>query len=160
MNANIKRTDSPLIAPSRLFRSFFMGGFECSTFKHRNGERLDLVGSTKHDQFCQQDYQRLKSQGLCVAREGIRWHLMEHPAGQYDFSSVQPMLAAARAEGIQILWDICHYGWPDDLDIMAPEFVPRYANFAKAFAQLIANETDEVPFFAPINEISFFSWAG
>src|SRR5207249_942501 len=30
----------------------------------------------------------------------------------------------------------------------------------KAFAQLIQNETDDIPFFAPINEISFFSWAG
>ena len=31
------------IAPSPLFRSFFMGGFECSTFKRPKGERLDLV---------------------------------------------------------------------------------------------------------------------
>src|SRR5438046_10336913 len=114
-----------MMAPSPLFRSFFMGGFECSTFKRPNGERLDLVASTKHDQFCDQDYQRLKSQGLCVAREGIRWHLIERGAGRYDFSSVRPMLSAARAHGIQVLWDICHYGWPDDLEIMAPEFIDR-----------------------------------
>jgi beta-glucosidase/6-phospho-beta-glucosidase/beta-galactosidase len=146
------------IVPSPLFRSFFMGGFECSTFKRRNGERLDLVASTKHDIFCHRDYQRLQRQGLCTAREGLRWHLIERRPGQYDFSSAMPMIEAARAEGIQILWDVCHYGWPDDLDIFSPEFIDRYAKFSKAFARLIANESDEVPFFAPINEISFFSW--
>src|SRR6266581_2613990 len=93
------------IAPSRLFRSFFMGGFECSTFKRPNGERLDIVASSKHDQFCDQDYERLKRQGLCVAREGIRWHLIARRARQYDLSSVRPMLSAARAQGIQVLWD-------------------------------------------------------
>src|SRR5687767_1317561 len=74
-----------------LFRSFFMGGFECSTFYRRNGQRLDLVASTKHDRFCRQDYERLKQQGLLTAREGIRWHLIEKNAGQYDFSSAMPM---------------------------------------------------------------------
>ena len=147
------------VAPSRLFRSFFMGGFECSTFKRRNGQRLDLVASTRHDIFCRQDYARLRKQGLYVAREGLRWHLIEGRSGHYDFSSALPMLSAARAEGIQILWDICHYGWPDELDIFSADFVRRYARFAKAFAQLIRSESDDVPFFALINEISFFSWA-
>jgi hypothetical protein len=156
MSAKVTGTS---IVRSQVFRSFFMGGFECSTFKRRNGHRLDLVASTKHDVFCRQDYQRLKRQGLCTAREGLRWHLIERRPGEYNFSSALPMLSAARSEGIQILWDICHYGWPDDLDIFSPAFIDRYAKFAKAFARLIRNESEETPFFAPINEISFFSWA-
>jgi beta-glucosidase/6-phospho-beta-glucosidase/beta-galactosidase len=146
------------IVPSQLFRSFFMGGFECSTFKRRSGQRLDLVATTKHDVFCRQDYQRLKRQGLLAAREGLRWHLIEQRPGEYNFASALPMIEAAREEGIQILWDICHYGWPDDLDIFSPAFIDRYANFARAFARLMRDESEGVQFFAPINEISFFSW--
>src|SRR5687768_16383417 len=83
-----------------LFRSFFMGGFECSTFCRRNGKRLDLVASTKHDQFCHQDYVRLRNQGMLAAREGIRWHLIEKSPGQYDFASAMPMVRNAVELGI------------------------------------------------------------
>ncbi len=70
------------------------------------------------------------------------------------------MLGAARDAGVQIVWDLCHYGWPDDLDIFSTEFVSRYAALSRAFAQLHASELDSVPLYTPINEISFFSWAG
>src|SRR5262245_45150399 len=82
-------------AAPALFRSFFMGGFECSSFYRRNGQRLDLVASTKHDQFCREDYVRLQSQGMLTAREGIRWHLIEKSPGQYDFTSAMPMVRNA-----------------------------------------------------------------
>lgn len=68
------------------------------------------------------------------------------------------MLHAAQDTGIQVIWDLCHYGWPDDLDIFRPEFVKRFSSFARAFATLVFNETDDFPYFAPINEISFFAW--
>jgi hypothetical protein len=32
------------------FRSFFLGGFECSTHRLRSGKRLDLIRSTRHDE--------------------------------------------------------------------------------------------------------------
>jgi hypothetical protein len=34
---------------SRLFQSWFIGGFECSTHRRRDGRRLDLLASTCHD---------------------------------------------------------------------------------------------------------------
>ena len=40
--------------------------------------------------------------------------------GRYDWSSFLPMLRAARETGTQVLWDLLHYGWPDDLDIWRP----------------------------------------
>jgi len=61
---------------------------------------------------------------------------------------------------VQVIWDICHYGWPDDLDVFAPEFVRRFAALARAFTRLHVEETDAVPFLTPINEISFLAWAG
>src|SRR5437868_6280808 len=106
-----------------LFRSFFMGGFECSTHKRPNGVRLDLIAATHHDRFCGEDYRRLTEQGMLSAREGLRWHLIESHAGQYDFSSALPMVRASTEKGVQVLWDLCHYGWPDHLDVFKPEFV-------------------------------------
>ncbi len=34
---------------SRLFQSFFIGGFECATHRRRDGRRLDLLAATQHD---------------------------------------------------------------------------------------------------------------
>src|SRR5439155_6490446 len=84
-----------------MFQSFFMGGFECSTHRLRSGRRLDLIAATAHDRFAAEDYARLKTRGLRVAREGARWHLIEQTPGHYDFSSVLPLLRAARATGTQ-----------------------------------------------------------
>jgi hypothetical protein len=70
------------------------------------------------------------------------------------------MIRAAREAGMRVIWDLCHYGWPDDLDIWSAEFVSRFAAFARAFAELMARETDATPFYTPMNEISFFAWAG
>lgn len=144
----------------KLFPSFFMGGFECSTHRPHHGRRLDLLAGTAHDRFAAKDYARMKDMGLNVARDGIRWHLIEQIPWHYDFSSVLPMLRAAREQKMKMIWDLCHYGWPDDIDIFSVEFVKRYAGLCRAFAQVLAEESDEVPFFTPINEISFFAWAG
>jgi beta-glucosidase/6-phospho-beta-glucosidase/beta-galactosidase len=73
---------------------------------------------------------------------------------------VLPMLEAARKTGVQVIWDVLHYGWPDDLDIFSDDFVTRFADFAAAFADLATRETDGPPWVVPVNEISFFAWAG
>lgn len=145
---------------SALFRSFFSGGFECSTHRLRSGRRLDLLAATQHDRWIMEDFRRLQTQGIHTARSGIRWHLIEPKPYSYDFSSVLPFLHTAQQTGMQVIWDLCHYGYPDDIDIFAPQFVRRFARFVRAFTQVYANETDQPAFFCPINEISFFSWAG
>jgi len=106
------------------------------------------------------DYARARRLGIETVRDGARWHLIERSPGRYDFSSLLPMVRAAREAGVQVIWDLCHYGWPDGLDIFRPEFVDRFADYARAVARLIADETDDTPWYAPINEISFWSWAG
>ncbi|MEP7339879.1 MAG: beta-glucosidase [Acidobacteriota bacterium] len=144
---------------SSLFRSFFLGGFECSTHRNRAGRRLDLIAATRHDEFAQKDYERLRAEGIRAARDGVRWHLIERRPYEYDFSSLLPLIEAARSSGVQVIWDLFHYGWPDDLDIFAPEFVDRLAGLARALARLLREESDDIPFIAPVNEISFFAWA-
>src|SRR5688500_12066563 len=142
-----------------LFPSFFIGGFECSCHRVRSGKRLDLLAATNHPQHAVADFRRLQAQGIFTARSGIRWHLIETKPYHYEFSSALPVLHAARETGMQVIWDLCHYGWPDDLDIFSPAFVERFQHFAAAFARLLNAETDATPFLTPINEISYFAWA-
>jgi hypothetical protein len=143
-----------------IFQSFFLGGFECSCHRPRHGRRLDLLVATGHDRHAEADYRRLKDCGLLSARDGIRWHLIEQTPGRYDWSSVLPMVRAARDAGVDVIWDLCHYGWPDWLDIFSPSFPSHLAHLARGFAWLLRDETQRAPFISPINEISFFAWAG
>jgi len=145
------------------FRSFWMGGFECSTHINSVGLRLDMIAAVEHDLFCAADYRRLRDQNILVARDGLRWHLIEHASAigspAFDWSSWIPMIEAARAEKIQVIWDLFHYGLPDGLDVFAPSFADRFARFAGAAARIHREHSDEIPIYAPVNEISFFSWA-
>jgi hypothetical protein len=86
--------------------------------------------------------------------------VIERTPFRYDFSSVLPMVRVGRDLRLQIIWDLFHYGWPDDLDVFSPAFVTRFVRMARAFAQVYAAEMDEIPYFCPINEISFLAWAG
>lgn len=143
-----------------LFNSFFLGGFECSMQRRRDGRRLDLIASTQHDRLAASDYRSLAQHGIRTVRDGIRWHRIETTPGHYDWSSFLPMLRAARDQRTQVIWDLCHYGWPDDIDIWRPAFVERFARFAAATARLMRDEGIEAPLLCPINEISFWAWAG
>jgi hypothetical protein len=143
-----------------LFDSYFLGGFECSTHRPRHGKRLDLLAATGPNQAVAEDYQWMVRHGIRTVRDGVRWHLIETSSSRYDWSSFLPMLHASRDVGVQVVWDLCHYGWPDDLDIWSPAFVERFSHFARAVAELIHNETEVIPFYCPVNEISFWAWAG
>ena len=139
--------------------SFWMGGFESACQINGGRRRVDLVAATQHDRFADLDYQLLREQGLLVARDGLRWHQIEQAPGRFDFASLDSRLDAARRHGIQVIWNLCHYGWPEDLDILGDEFVPRFAAFARAAARYILDRTEGVPLFAPMNETSFLAWA-
>ena len=142
------------------FGSFFLGGFECSSHRRRDGHRLDLLASTGHDRLAAQDYELLSQLGIRAVRDGLRWHLIERTPGDYEWDSFLPMLRAADTAGTRVIWDLCHYGWPDDLDIWSPAFIARFARFAAAAASVVMNESEHVPVYCPVNEMSFWAWAG
>ena len=143
-----------------LFSSFVQGGFECSTHRRRDGRRLDLIAATAHDGNSASDYRQLQELGLLSVRDGLRWHLIEPRQGSDDWSSFIPMLWAAQSSGMQVVWDLMHYGWPDDVDIWSPQFVSRFSRFAAHVARIVKSEADDIPFYCPISEISFHAWAG
>ena len=142
-----------------LFSSFWMGGFESACHVNRANVRLDMMAATQHDRFVEEDYARLRQVNITAARDTIRWHLVERTPGHYDFSSFLPMLDAARRQRMQITWDLCHYGWPDDVDLLKPAFIDRFARFCGAVARVVRDCSDDVPMYTPMNEISFLAWA-
>lgn len=141
-----------------MFASYLMGGFECSTHRNFKNRRVDVIETTRHDRFAEQDYERLLSIGIQTARDGVRWHLIEKEPFRYDFSSLENQARAAAKTGIQIIWDFFHYGYPDDLDIFSPAFIERFAAFSLATAEFLKDKTNQTLFICPTNEISFFVW--
>lgn len=141
-----------------MFESYLMGGFECSTHRNYKNWRIDVIGATRHDEFAERDYEMLLRAGMRTARDGARWHLIEKEPRRYDFSSLENQAEAARKTGIQIIWDLFHYGFPDDLDIFSEEFIERFAEFSAASVEFLKSKISGTLFICPFNELSFFSW--
>jgi hypothetical protein len=146
-------------SPHSLFPTFFLSGFECSTFRWRDGKRRDLVAETGHDRHVFEDYALLRSLGIGAAREGVPWPMID-VGGRCDFSRMEPFIAAMNANKVLPIWDLCHYGYPDDLDPYAPEFTERFADYARAAAEYLIPRTPAPHFFTPINEITFWGFMG
>ncbi|WP_426957525.1 hypothetical protein [Muricoccus radiodurans] len=151
---------SPETGTTRPFPSFFLGGFECSTHRRPDGKRLDLIASTHHDLLAEEDYAALARHGIRGARDGARWHLIERVPGRYDWSPVIPLMRAAKKAGVRVSWDLCHYGHPDHLNPMEDGFAEALARYADAFVRLALEEEGQPPIICPVNEMSFWSWAG
>jgi beta-glucosidase/6-phospho-beta-glucosidase/beta-galactosidase len=141
------------------FESFLMGGFECSSHRRRDGVRLDLIRATGHDKHAFRDYRQLKDLGFGTVRDGLRWHLIGKTPGKYDWSSWLPMLEAAEEAGLQVIWDLFHYGSPDCIDQAAEDFPERFTEFALAALEVQQSVSGRPPLICPLNEINFISWA-
>ncbi len=156
---SLERPLTPAISATPLFESVFLGGFECSCQKLADGRRLDMLASTRHDELVAGDYLRLRNVGMTGCRDGVPWALVER-GGRFDFSRFTPMVRAARRHCVDVIWDLMHFGWPDDVDPFDASFPMRFGRYAAAFARWLSLETDRPTFVAPVNEMSFLAWAG
>lgn len=147
------RTEAPL------FHDVFLGGFECSCHRLEDGRRLDLLASTRHRELASLDYARLRSVGMTACRDGVSW-VEASRGGAHDFATAAVMVRAAQQQRVEVVWDLMHFGWPDDVDPFTPAFPTRFARYARAFARWLASECDGPLIFTPINEASFLAWAG
>ncbi|HEY6225544.1 MAG TPA: family 1 glycosylhydrolase [Verrucomicrobiae bacterium] len=143
-----------------MFRSFFFAGFECATGYNAKGDWIDQVAATYHDKHADADYRLLSEVGIFAAREAIRWPLVDQGNGRYDFSSVRPFLEASRNYNIEVVWDLFHYGYPSDIDLFGEDFPKRFADYCHAAAKHVCRNSDGICYFTPVNEPSFFAWAG
>ena len=142
-----------------IFPTFFLSGFECSTFLWKDRKRRDLVEETQHRRHAQEDYGILRELGIAVSREGIPWPLVERQ-GAYDFSPIEPMIEAMNRAQVLPIWDLCHYGYPDGLDPFSEDFAESFAEYCRAAARHVVPRLPGPHFFTPINEITFFSFCG
>ena len=142
-----------------IFPTFFLSGFECSTFIWKDKGRRDLVEETQHRKHADEDYAFLRSLGIAVAREGIPWPLRrpgrsfrllaarsvhrgdEPPPDPSDLGPV-PLRLSGRARSLR------------------PDFVERFAAYARAAAEYVVPRMRGPHFFTPINEITFFGFMG
>jgi hypothetical protein len=144
-----------------MFRSFFLAGFEGSTGYNRHGEWFDQVVATGHDRTADNDYAELARLGIQAVRECVRWPLIDLGRGKYDFSSVDPFIEAANRQGIEVIWDLFHYGYPKDLDPLSREFRLRFADYCFEAGRYISEHSDfAISWFTPVNEPSFLAFAG
>lgn len=102
----------------------------------------------------------------CCRRSGLRWRARAFPGpsstrgiGDYDFSIIDPLLAAQRRHNILPILDLCHYGYPDDLDPLSDVdgFVARFTAYARAAARYVAERAHHGPLcITPVNEPTFW----
>src|SRR5256714_4999922 len=128
-----------------LFGSLFLGGFECANHTTPDGHRMDVIASTQHDRFAGDDYARCRSVGIRAVREAARWPIADR-AGHVDVSEIRRLARLGREHGLTLIWDLFHYGYPDDLDPasdgFADAFLDRFRDFATAVGRVVQAETD------------------
>ena len=147
-----------------IFPTFFLSGFECSSFLWgKEKKRRDLNAELHHYVHSDGDYAMLPPLGIAVAREGIPWPLVDKGNGEYDFSIIDPFLAAQRRHNILPIWDLCHYGYPDDLDPLSDVdgFVARFTAYARAAARYVSDRAHHGPLLiTPVNGPTFWGYMG
>ena len=147
--------------PNNPFQSFWWAGYECTDQLNCFGNRVDFLPLTGHLKKIEADYQQLDPFAIRTVREGIRWSQVEKKAYQYDWSVVEQMLITGKHQGIQQIWDLCHFGYPDDLTPLHPMFARRFAALCRAFVRFYRDRyPDDTLIVTPINEVSFIAWLG
>jgi beta-glucosidase/6-phospho-beta-glucosidase/beta-galactosidase len=85
--------------------------------------------------------------------------MVDKGGGRFDFGPIAPFLEAQRQQQVLPIWDLCHYGYPDDADPFADDFAERFAAYARAAAAHVAAHQFRGPYyFTPVNEPTFFGY--
>ncbi|PSJ16004.1 FAD-dependent oxidoreductase [Nitrosomonas supralitoralis] len=141
-----------------LFFSYWQAGYEGADHINNMGQPLSMNELTRHNEYAYHDYSLLKKLDIKTVRESIGWRLVDRN-GQFDFSIIESRARAANELGIQVIWTLCHYGIPEDINIFTPTFVDRFAAYCKNLVKFLKSYSDTPSIYSPINEISFLCWA-
>lgn len=143
-----------------------MAGFEGSymsfgwTPVFEGGREVDVHAESGHAERAVEDFALAAAHGLRTVRDALNWKRIEREPGRYDWSGFVSLLRAARRSGVQVAWDLCHFGLPVHVDPFAADFAERFAAYARAAGQVFAQESDATPLWCPINEMSYWAHAG
>ena len=96
--------------------------------------RQDEVNLIQHDTRLDEDYALLTSIGCAGVRDAARWYIT-HPAPHcFEWAWIDRMVESAGKHGLPLYLDLWHYGYPDWMDILAPDAPQHFAEFAAAIA--------------------------
>ncbi len=119
-----------------------------------------MLKESRHDIYCREDYQLLQNLEIKTVREGLAWSQIDQGNNIYDFSRFENIMKIGQEEGIQQIWDLNHFDYPDYLDPFTDLFITQFAEYAKRAITIIRKYQTGTLYIAPINEISFFAWIG
>ncbi len=140
-----------------VFNSFVWGGYEGACAKFDDGRRIDIVAATKHDLKVSYDYRLLRAVGIQTVRESMGWSCVDN-GGRYDFERYEQMMRAAQSEGIQQIWSLNHFDFPEGLSPFDDTFIDRFVSYSTAAVKLIRRYQKGTIYIIPMNEISFVSY--
>lgn len=143
-----------------LFNSFWMGGFEGADHRNGHGHALDPNLCNGHRARLDEDYAALAGLGIRVVRESIGWRLFDE-GGSASLPALGAQARLAARHGIQVIWSLLHYGWPQRLDPFERpgEFIDAFAAHCARVARVLAGVSGPAAIYQPVNEISFLAWA-
>lgn len=121
---------------------------------------MNVLESSRHNEFAVQDFLRIKAYGMETVRTAVCWPFIEEVRGRHNFTSAAKLLDAAQIAGVQLVFDILHFGWPDHVDVFSSDFPVRFAAFTHEFVRFLKSRDIREGVVAPVNEISYLSWAG
>jgi beta-glucosidase/6-phospho-beta-glucosidase/beta-galactosidase len=142
------------------FKSFFWAGYECTAAKAENRQRLNLLQASRHDVYCREDYKLIKELNCYTVREGLNWSRIDKGSNQYDFSLFEHIMQIGKEEGIEQIWDLNHFDYPDYLNPFTDKFIESFVEYAKHALEILRKYISDTLYIAPVNETSFFAWIG
>jgi hypothetical protein len=124
-----------------VFKGYVHAGFECGQLNWANGHTQNLSVQTRHSGYAARlaNYRRVHALGVRTIRDGL-------PPNCSDVEVLRAM-HAARAAGLEVLWDLLHFGLP----AAAPDVGPQLDAWVAHRAALIAQATPQ-PWLTPVCE--------
>lgn len=110
---------------------------ENSDFQRHKGATLyrqDEVRLIQHDTRLDEDYALLTSIGCTGVRDAARWYVTHVAPGRFDWTWLDRVVESAERHHLRLYLDLWHYGYPDWLDLLAPDTPGHFAEFAAAIA--------------------------
>lgn len=118
----------------------------------RMGERvLDEFALTHHYQCWKDDLDRCASLGARAIRYGMPWYKVEPAKGRFDWDWADRAIEHACGLGLEIIFDLMHYGVPFWLDnqFLNTDYEKHVADWAHAVAH---RYRDRIRYHTPFNE--------
>lgn len=137
-----------------------LGGFESTQIF---GTGVDVLGTTRHIEFWEEDLGRLHAAGIDSLRYPIPWHRIEKEQGRFDWSCVDGPMEFMQANGMRPILDPLHHtSFPEWLTdgFLHPEFPSLYCRFLDGISRRYPFATAYTIFNEPLATTLFCSYTG